>query len=270
MTADASIDALRAQQQRFCAALLGAAPVAGLLRATPQGGAARLDIYRNAYAARLTEALGDNHEVLRRAMGDEAFAALAAAYVAAEPSTQPSIRWFGHRLADFMDETCAAGDAQGLVPHPALADLARMDWALRTAFDAADAPVIGVAELAALPAERWPELRLQCHPSVQCLALGWAVAPVWHAIRQAPEGQEPDLPAPEPLPHTLLVWRLGLATHWRVLDEGEAALLRLAIAGRPLAELFALAADQADADALVQVSGRVARWLADGLVSRLD
>lgn len=261
----ASLDVLRAQQQAIAAALQGGELPAGLLRPTPQGAPARLDVYRHAYAARLTEALADNHEVLRRAMGDEAFAALARAYLAAHPSRQPSIRWFGQHLAGFMDRLLAEGDADGLVPHPALADLARMDWALRQAFDAVDAPVLGVADLAAVPAGRWPALRFILHPSVQCLRLAWAVAPAWHAIRQATEGKEPELPAPEALDHALLVWRQGLGTRWRTLDGGEAALLAAAARGAPLAELFALAGDDP-----APVSAHLAQWLADGLVSALD
>ena len=42
----------------------------------------------------------------------------------------------------------SAGDP--LVPHPSLVDFARMDWALRGAFDAAEAPLLQAAALAAL------------------------------------------------------------------------------------------------------------------------
>ncbi|MFX8055483.1 hypothetical protein ABTK93_19635, partial [Acinetobacter baumannii] len=88
--------------------------------------------------------------------------ALAQAYLAAHPSRHPSIRWFGAALADFM---AVAGDE--LVPHPGLVDLARMDWALRAAFDAAEAPLLQPATLAALSPDDWAGLVLQLHPRVQ-------------------------------------------------------------------------------------------------------
>jgi len=91
--------------------------------------------------------------VLQRALGDEAFAALGAAYVDACPSSRPSIRWYGDRLAEFMRTR------EDLVPHPALVDLARMDWALRGAFDAGDAAAIGPAALNGLPAEAFAALQ---------------------------------------------------------------------------------------------------------------
>lgn len=272
-------DGLRRQQQAFLAALLGGEPGA-LLRPLPGGRPAPLDVYRSAYTARLAEALGDNHEVLRRALGDEAFDALAQAYLAAHPSGQPSIRWFGHRLAEFMDGCVARDD--GLVPHPALADLARLDWALRAAFDAADAPVLARAALAAVPAAQWPALHLRLHPGVALLALAWAVAPAWHALRAAPDGEEPELPAPEPLAHTLLVWRREAGpdadpdtlpgTLWRTLDDTETRLLQAVVQGLPLADLFGLAeeAGAAGEQAVARVTAAIAQWFADGLVSAID
>ena len=96
--------------------------------------------------------------MLAQALGGAAFAALAAACTAAQPPLQPSIRWLGHRLAAFMDR-CVATD-NSLVPHPALADLARMDWALRAAFDAGNAPVLLRGSLVGLAADDWLSLRL--------------------------------------------------------------------------------------------------------------
>ena len=291
--------ALRAQQLAFASALLldrgdtGSAPdaqagpdgaaaagLAGLLAAGP-GGPARFDVYRHAYSARLVAALRDNFEALARALGDEAFTTLGCAYLAAHPSRQASIRWFGHRLAEFMD-ACLLADsppdeanqaaAKPLVPHPALADLARMDWALRGAFDAADGPVIDRVTLAALPGEAWPGLVLRLHPSLQTVALHWAVEPAWHALHNTADGDEPELPAPEPLAHTLAVWRRGLETQWRSLSAAETALLQAAAAGQPFGALCERAAELVDdADhAVPLVAGTLEQWLADGLISTFE
>ncbi len=195
---------LAQQQRQLRAAIVDAAPAPGLLR----GREPRLRIYQHAYAARLLGALRDNYGVLPRAMGDEAFDALALAYLRAHPSREPSIRWFGDCLAQFM----AARD--DLVPHPALTDLARMEWALRTAFDAADAAPLSADTLAQLPAPDWPALVLRLHPSVQLLAMGWCIEPAWRALQTGGD-DEPKLPEPQPGAHTLLVWRPGLETRWR-------------------------------------------------------
>lgn len=264
-------DWLRGQQLAFAAAVTDDGPVEGLLVDGLHGGAPLIGAYRHAYAARLVEALRDNVTVLALALGDEAFDALARAYLAAHPSTEPSIRWFGHRLADFMAAQAEAGPA--LVPHPAFADLARMDWALRDAFDAADAPVLDRAALATVTPERFGALRFTLLPSVQLVPMAWAVEAAWRLLRdhRPGQGEEPELPAPEALPHHLLVWRQGLETRWRSLPADEAAALQALQAGEPFAALCERAARaQVDAQAAVpQVAGWLAAWLDEGLLGAM-
>jgi hypothetical protein len=265
------VSALQAQLQAFAAAVLAPRPAAiDQLRKGPAGGAARLDVYHHAYRARLLAALRDNHETLARAMGDEAFEALGLAYVAAHPSQLASIRWFGHRLAEFM-QGCVVTD-NGLVPHPALADLARMDWALRSAFDAADGPVLTREHLAGLRAVQWPSLCFKLHDTAQRLWLQWAVEPAWAALQAQAPGDERALPAPAPHAHWLLVWRRGLQTQWRSLPEHEAALLQGLMQGESFAELCERAVawvDDAHQAAPLAV-GCLQQWLDEGLLSDLS
>ncbi|MEW6706965.1 MAG: DNA-binding domain-containing protein [Pseudomonadota bacterium] len=270
-------ETLRLQQRRLQQAILAAAPAEGVLRQPAEGvlrtradgRPALLHIYRHAFRARLVAALADNHTVLQRALGDEAFEALGRAYVQACPSTHPSIRWYGDRLAEFM------ATREDLVAHPALVDLARMDWALRDAFDAADAPVLELAALAAVPPEDWGALRFVAHPSVRTLTLAWAVEAAWRALREhdpATGEPEPALPAPQAHAHVLLVWRRGLETQWRSLPALEAGLLQAALAGQPYAALCEQAAAALDGDAsraAAAAAGALQQWLADGLFSML-
>lgn len=261
---------LQAQQLELLQAICSEAEtsVPALLRARPDGGAARLSIYRHAYRARLVAALADNYTVLQRALGDEAFEALALAYIAAWPSQHPSIRWFGHRLAEFM------ATREDLVPHPALVDIARMDWALRDAFDAADAPALTLSALAALPAEAWAELRLKPHPSLRWLTLDWSIEPAWRALREhEPEagGEEPELPEPQAHPHGLAVWRQGLETRWRSLQALEATLLPAMAQGDSFADLCAQAAQKLgdETQAATAAAGCLHQWVSEGLFSAL-
>jgi hypothetical protein len=251
------------QQQQLAAAIRDGAPADGLLAGDFATG---LEVYRHAYRARLVTALAENFTVLARALGDEAFDALGRAYLEAHPSQRPSIRWFGHALADFM----AAAD-DGLVPHASLVDFARMDWALRGAFDAAEAPLLEFAALAALGPDDWAGLVLHLHPSAQRVTLAHAIEPAWRVLREwDPESgaDQPELPEPVPHEHGLLAWRQGVETRWRSLEPLEAALLEDVAAGLPFAQLCERAAEQlADADAAAPaVIGALQRWLADGLL----
>lgn len=251
------------QQQQLAAAIRDDAEVAGLLAGDFAVG---LQVYRHAYRARLVAALADNYTVLARALGDEAFDALGRAYIAARPSQHPSIRWFGHELAGFM----AAADDE-LVPHASLVDFARMDWTLRGTFDAAEAPLLDSATLAALPPDDWAGLVLHLQPSVQRVALAYAIEPAWRVLREwEPESgaDQPELPEPVPHAHVLLAWRQDGETRWRSLEPLEAALLEAIAAGAPFALLCErAAAELGDAEAAAPaVIGALQRWLADGLL----
>jgi hypothetical protein len=267
----AAADVLRQQQLAFAAAAADGAEAGALLADDPHGGPPRLGVYRHAYRARLAEALADNFEILARAMGDEAFAALADAYITAHPSTHPSIRWFGHRLAEFMAARVESGEDG--VPHPAFVDLARMDWALRAAFDAADAGALGRETLAGWAPQDFAALRLAAHPSVQQVRLDWAIEAAWRALREhdPDSGTEPELPAPEEQLHTLLVWRRGLDTLWRSVGAAEASLLEGLAAGESFGELCERAAAIEDdaMDPAQRAAGTLAQWLDEGLISRL-
>ena len=233
------MSALAAQQQALKHAITAKLDAPGLLHEGADR-APLLRIYQQAYEARLTSALRDNFGVLPLVMGDAAFEALACGYITAHPSRHPSIRWFGDRLAEFMDRH------DDLVPHPAFADLARMEWALRSAFDAADAAPIAADQLTAQPPEQWPSLVFELHPSVRVITLDWAIEPVWRALQgfDPAKGEEPDLPEPVEHSHVLAVWRNGLETRWRAVDPVQAALLNGAIAGRCFSELCVLAAER--------------------------
>ena len=255
-----------ALQRQLAAAIRDGAEVPGLLAGDAGPG---LQVYRHAYRARLAEALADNYTVLARALGDEAFDALAQAYLAAHPSRHPSIRWFGAALADFM---AVAGDE--LVPHPGLVDLARMDWALRAAFDAAEAPLLQPAILAALSPDDWADLVLQLHPSVQRVPLAHAIEAAWRVLREwQPDSgdDQPELPGPQAQAHILLAWRQGLETRWRSLEPREAALLDAVAAGAPFASLCErAAAELGDAEAAAPaVIAALQRWLSEGLLQSL-
>jgi hypothetical protein len=134
----------------------------------------RLAIYRDAYHLRLIECLNTNFPSLYLYLGTEEFNSLSRAYIAAHPSSFRSIRWFGNLFADFIKEYYPQD------PH--LAELADFEWKMTLAFDAADAPVVQVADMAAVPAESWAELQFILHPSVQRCTYFYKTVPLWQAL----------------------------------------------------------------------------------------
>jgi hypothetical protein len=258
------VSRLASLQAAFAAAMQGAPLDDGLLRTRRDGRPHLFGAYRHAYSSHLKEALRENYPVLCRALGDDAFDAVAEAYVACTPSRTPSIRWYGGALADWMAR-------DGADVHPALADLAKLEWALREAFDAADDPVADAAQLAQVAGERWPDLRFALHASARVIQLDWTVEPAWRALdRFVPGGEEaePEVPEPVPHPHSLLVWRRGLQPTFRSLEEDEALAFEALRAGASFGEMCAQLAERAgDEAAGLLAVGFLRQWLTDELLS---
>lgn len=253
------MNSLAELQLRFQEAILHDDPTPGLFVGQGERLADRFGVYLRAYRARLIEALGDNFPVLRRALGDDAFGALARAYVDAHPSHFRSIRWFGDSLVDFL----AAFPER--LPHVALVDLARMDWAMRAAFDAADSALLAIVDLAALPLEDWPSRCFRPVPSLQVLDLTWQVEPIWKALNDDAGAATAE---PQALPHVLLVWRPALDCCWRSAPACEAAALRALTRAASFAECCTLIAESGEPEPAKTALGFLQCWISEGLLAR--
>jgi hypothetical protein len=174
---------------------------------------ARLGIYYNAYRLRLAEALATDYEILKTYAGDGIFDAIVRDYIDAHPSVFRNLRWFGGHLADFLrDEPRYAGQ-------PILGDLARFEWTLGLAFDAADAAALRFEDVAAVPPEAWAGLRLTPHPALHVVDLRTNAVAVWSGLKNANHGIAPES-LPEPL--RWAIWRKQLSPYFRSLDADEA------------------------------------------------
>lgn len=242
-------------QRRFQAAILArdALPPEFVAAAAQETAESRFRIYWEAYRLRLAEALAVDYPALQALLGAEEFAALVSAYAEFRPPSHYSIRWAGAGLAEFLRD------------RPDLADLARFEWALGEAFDAADATPLTAEALANLPAERWPALRLSFHASLRMLVLNHNAPELWLA---ATEGRPLPRLAAEREARDWLVWRRGLAVYYRPLASMEAWALDAARQGAIFADwcegLSRL--PQGTPDAAGASAGYLRRWLDDGLI----
>jgi hypothetical protein len=256
---------LKGLQQAFQSHLLDGDPAiaAHVVDGGAVNGEQRLGVYVTAYYGRLADTLRRDYPALAAAVGDDEFADLAHAYIRRHPSSHYSLRWFGARMADFLEH------ADGYRERPYLAELARLEWALVDAFDVADAPVLDEGAAARVPPEAWPALRLVFHPSVRAVELAWNSLARWQAVR---DGQ--PLPEPEALTgaRSCLIWRADLTTRYRTLDADEAAALQAARSGAEFAALCEALYPWHDDDAQVAVraAGLLKSWLAAQMVTAFD
>jgi hypothetical protein len=233
--------------------------VAGDARASA---ARRLEVYANAYFARLLEVLTEDFGALAAALGADGMHDVVTAYLWACPPRRPSIRHAGDRLAAFLGEHPAALPFRRRWPW--CADLARVETALCDAFDAADAPVLARETLAALEPARWPALVLRLAPCARVLRLDWPVL----AMREAYEEEETPAAPPKAAQQAALVWRREEVVRFRALALLEAALLEAASRGSDFGFLCTLAADALGDDAApAYAAERLGQWVDAGLLA---
>ncbi|MGB3969834.1 MAG: DNA-binding domain-containing protein, partial [Planctomycetota bacterium] len=219
--------ALRELQRWFAAAVT--APVApGARRRVATGGAlaaaARVGIYRFAYRERLLGVLTNEHPAVRRLVGNRCFRALALAYVRACPSQHCNLNRFAARFPGFLART------RHRVPHRAFAlELARLEAALSSAFDAEESAPLPPDALAAVPPGDRARLRFTLHPSVRFLACRFPTNDWFGAHRNGRRAR-----APRPRRTWLLVHRHHFAVQRLALAPREYAVLRALAAAEPL------------------------------------
>lgn len=179
-----------------------------------------LEIYAYAYRARLVECLADDYPALAYALGEEEFEAFAADYIEHHPSSSPNLNGFGRHMAAFCLESGRA---------TFMADLARLEWSLVEVIHAQDTAPISAESLAAIPPDRFPEVRIMTSDALRLLRSDHDVNAFYRAFK---EGDSP--PWPEPRRAAIAVYRSGF-TLWRMdLTPAMAELLDDLAGGTPL------------------------------------
>jgi hypothetical protein len=217
-----------------------------------------LGVYRDAYVLRLVEVLHNDHELLHAYLGDEAFDAMARAYIASHPSRTRNARWFGAHLPAFLSATTPYRE------HRHIAELAALEKALNDAFDAADTPVVTVADVTSIPPEEWSRLMLKPHPSCERLDLASNALAIWSALSR---GDAPPAPQPLDQPQAVIVWRGPANPMVRAMGAEEAMLWDEAARGGPFGVLCEMAATyDAPETAAWRAASCLLGWLNAGML----
>ncbi|MBN8982648.1 MAG: putative DNA-binding domain-containing protein [Rhizobiales bacterium] len=216
-------------------------------------------VYRHAYVSRLVDALRNDHEYLHAYLGDEMFDRMGKAYVAAKPSHHPNMRWFSQGVPDFLRSTAPYRE------YPAISELAEFEKTLNDVFDAANAPVIGVPDVAAYPPDQWNDLKFQPHSSVRRVDFSTNAVAIWNALKA---GEEPPDVAVLAEPNRILFWRDDVTPMFRELPAEEAMMWDEASAGIPFGVLCSMLATYADADsAAARGAGYLHGWVTSGALT---
>lgn len=223
-------------QAEFAAALrepAGAMPgdVAG-----PDGGPAprRFAVYRNNVLVGLAKAVAGSFPAVGRIVGNDLFKTMVRAYVQANPPRSPLLMVYGKTFADFI----AAYEPAAALPH--LADVARIEWAWREAYHAAEAASLGPADLAGIDEADLPGLTFTLHPSLRIVRSAYPALTIWRMHARDGEIEPVDLDAGG---EDTLIVRPEATVDVRRLPVGGAAFIEALASGGTLAEAAELAAE---------------------------
>jgi len=258
----------------------------------------RLEIYANAYYARLLECLRDTFPVLAQVLGAEVFDSFAFDYLQRYPSRSYTLYRLAESFPRFLDETRpdrppTAGEAgvAGAAWPDFLIDLATLELAIAEVFDGPGAegePLLAPADLLARQAGGdFAAARLAPVPCLRLLRFRYPVnafyssAMAMRARRPAEPPESPgspppvadaagaaaELPIPDPGAEHLALSRTDYVVRRYPLTPFESAVLAALVAGATIGDAIAGAAaasDLPDDDLAAQLDAAFRRWTAAG------
>lgn len=213
-------------------------------------------IYRNAYRARLADALAISFERTQRWVGDQAFSAACAHYIITHPPQSWTLDAYGDQFVAVLADLFA--------DDPEVAELAWLEWHMQQAFAAPDGPELTAATLSAAGIDdgEWARLRFVMAAGFAAREVRHDCAALWHALGAEAAS---DIVVTPTDPSALVVWRCGLAPHFRQMDCDEFAALGQLVAGRSFGEVAGLAGEQG----IARFGQWFAQWLGEGLFAEI-
>jgi hypothetical protein len=251
------VPTLREVQAAFARGVLDPALIGGIARDIVGDGIAperRLGVYRNNVLFSLRCVLEGSFPATRRRLGPERFAALALAFIRAEPPARPQLSAYGAGFPAFLERSIEDAAL------PCLGDVARLEWAREEAYSAANAEPLNLKTLASIPVEHYPEVRFELHPSLRLIRSAGPVYALWRAALDD-SAEESALAVLTGRAEQVLVVRPDMTVATRPIAVADLLLMETLAEGLPLGEAGARA--QA-ADAGFDLQAALALHLAGG------
>jgi hypothetical protein len=201
----------------------------------------RIEVYANAYYARLLECLHDEFPALLHALGEEIFDGLAFGYLQVYPSTSYTLANLGGHFVQFLEETRPTDEGEESPSWPDfMIDLARLERTYGEIFDGPGTErlkLLGAEEIQSIQPDDWPSARLVPVPCLRLLFLRFPVQEFATGVRK-----KEDPPFPDPQPTWLAVSRIDYVVRRWTLSQIQYDLLAALIAGQTVGEAIEQAA----------------------------
>lgn len=208
-----------------------------------------LEVHRNGYILRLTDALGETYEAIWRVLGDECFFDACRKYIACNSSPFYNLSDYGENFPAFLREL--------YLELPFLADLARFEWAFKNLFHTAQH-----TSIAAIAGGDDEDLVIQFGEGVKLLATAFPVYDLWK--HRNDESYDADMP--ERCDELMVLYKKDKAIWVKRFAETEFRVLEHLAKGVPLHATLAKFEDQLTAE---NVGELFSFLMEEGLVSGL-
>ncbi|MEM7319931.1 MAG: DNA-binding domain-containing protein [Pseudomonadota bacterium] len=214
-------------QSEFRAALLDSnqkAP-AGLEDALARPAGRRFDVYRNNVAVSLTEAMHQAFPVIAKLLGRQNMDGLAGIYLRRHPPNSPLMMHYGEDFPAFLS------GMEQLAHLGYLADVARLELALRRSYHAADGAELPPDALTLTP-EDLMRSSFRFAPAVEVVRSPWPIHAIWLFNTAT------DAPKPQAESQDVVITRPEYDPQPLVLPAGGADLIDALRSGQTLAEAY--------------------------------
>lgn len=225
----------------------------------------RLEIYANAYYARLLECLRDEFPALLHAAGDEVFDGLAFGYLQSYPSTSYTLGELSRRFAAYLEETRPRDGEDGEGPSwpDFMIDLARLERTYSEVFDGPGAErlrLLRIEQVEGISPDVWPSAKLVPVPCVRLLALRYPVHEYATGVRN-----KEDPAIPDPCPTWLVVSRRDYVVRRWAVSRTQFELLQSLLAGQTVGQAIEKAAASAIecGEHIDQLAANLRKWFAE-------
>jgi hypothetical protein len=217
---------LRELQLRFIAALYDGndAVVESRLEAGVPSPAARLAVYRNNLREGFVKTLALEFPVVEKLVGDRFFRQTALAFQLQHPSRAGDLTYVGAPFADYLRAQFGDGE------YAWLPDIAELEWALQAVAIApqSEAPL---ADLAAVPPQRYQDLLFEPNPATRLVESRFPVVRIWQTNQPGAAAETLDLGAGG---DRVLVRSRGEELDFVRLDAADFAFARMLARRTPL------------------------------------
>lgn len=241
-------------------------------RSRSQSSIERLQIYANAYYARLLECLREEFPALVHALGQETFDGFAFGYLQEYPSQSYTLANLGRHFPRFLAETRpadTAGEEDGPTWPELLIDMATVERIYSEVFDGPGIEggrILQAEDLSGIRPEQWPEARLIPVPCLRLLSLRYPVHDYVSAVRHQTEAV-----LPEPSPTCLVITRREYVVRRSTVSPTEYQLLKALVAGETVGRAIEHAAETAESDTLAaNLHGWFRDWAAAAYFERVE